>query len=378
MGRVLALPSLPWPGLMRAARLALLVAGITALALAWPIHRAQAQANPGISERDVQARRLFEQGREAYSDGRYRDAWAYFHEAYQLSGRPELLFNIGQTADRLGQEGDALRAFSMYLERLPTAPNRKDVENRVRALRDRLEASQQAQSHPPPTAAAARPAPKPDPAHPATPPAALARQQPLPTPPEITKPPREPRRGFLLRAAIGVGYRSDAINTSNTFDGIELTGSTNGFGLALDLGIGWGVLPGFAIGGGVFMDWASSPTLAADGGGETKLSFSRLTTIGPFIDWYPVRKTLGLYILGAFGLSVLAYKSAAEGMEAFEGDAYGFGFTLGTGYDFSLSRTVGLGIELRFMTAILGEAVANETTSHVITAPSLLASLTWF
>jgi|GEM_PF-3595573 len=359
----------------RMARMTLLIAG-----LALPVHGAQAQANPGLSERDVQARRLFEQGREAYSDGRYRDAWAYFHEAYQLSGRPELLFNIGQTADRLGQEGDALRAFSMYLERLPAAPNRKDVENRVRALRDRLEASQQAQSHPPPTAAPARPAPKPDPAQPATQPAVLARQQPLPTPPEITKPPREPRRGFLLRAAIGVGYRSDAINTSATIDGVNVTaeGSTSGFGLALDLGIGWGVLPGFAIGGGVFTDWASSPTLAADGGGETKLSFSRLTTIGPFIDWYPIRKTLGLYILGGFGLSVLAYKSAAEGSEAFEGDAYGFGFTLGTGYDFSLSRTVGLGIELRFMTAILGEAVANETTSHVITAPSLLASLTWF
>ncbi|HTU63997.1 MAG TPA: hypothetical protein VMF89_36275, partial [Polyangiales bacterium] len=121
---MLALPSIPWLGLLRAARLSLLITG-----LALPREGAYAQASPGVSERDVQARRLFEQGREAYSDGRYRDAWAYFHEAYQLSGRPELLFNIGQTADRLGQEGDALRAFSMYLERLPAAPNRKDVEN---------------------------------------------------------------------------------------------------------------------------------------------------------------------------------------------------------------------------------------------------------
>ena len=372
---VLALPSIPWLRLMRGARLGLLIIG-----LALPPRLAHAQANPGGSERDVQARRLFEQGREAYSDGRYRDAWAYFHEAYQLSGRPELLFNIGQTADRLGQEGDALRAFNMYLERLPAAPNRKDVQNRVRALRDRLEASQQAQNHPPPTAAPARPAPTHRAPQPAQPPAALARQPPLPTPPEITKPPREPRRGFLLRAAIGVGYRGDAISTSGTINGVEVTidGSTSGFGLALDLGVGWGVLPGFAIGGGVFLDWASSPVATDANGAETELSFSRLTTIGPFIDWYPVRKTLGLYVLGGFGLSVLATRSAEQGSLGVEGEAYGFGFTLGTGYDFSISRTIGLGIELRFMTAVLGEGGASQTTSHVITAPSLLASFTWF
>ena len=372
---MLALPFIPWLGLTRATRVGILIAGLTL-----PAHGAQAQSHPGVSERDGQARRLFEQGREAYSDGRYRDAWAYFHEAYQLSGRPELLFNIGQTADRLGQEGDALRAFSMYLERLPAAPNRKDVENRVRALHERLEASQHAQNHPPPTAAPARSASTQHTARAATPPAALTRQQPPPAAPESAKAPREPRRGLLLRAAIGIGYRGDAINASGTIDGVPVSaeGSTSGFGLALDLGVGWGVLPGFAIGGGVFLDWASSPTLAVDGNEVAELSSSRLTTIGPFIDWYPVRKTLGWYIVGGFGLSVLAYKNAAQSEERIQGDAYGFGFTLGTGYDFSLGSSVGLGIELRFMTAILGEAVENETTSHVITAPSLLASLTWF
>jgi hypothetical protein len=347
--------------------------------LALPLRSAHAQAAPpGTSERDIQARRLFEQGREAYSDGRYRDAWAYFHESYQLSGRPELLFNIGQTADRLGQEGEALRAFSMYLERLPAAPNRKDVENRVRALHDRLDASQHAQNQPPPTAAPARPVPAAR--TPASASSRLARTQTLPTPTAITPPAREPRRGFLLRAGIGVGYRGDAVSSSGTLNGIEVTadGSTSGYGLALDLGIGWGVLPGFALGGALFLDWASSPTLAADGGGELELSSTKLTTIGPFIDWYPARKTLGWYILGGLGLSVLTYKSAADAVQPIQGDAYGFGLVLGTGYDFSLSRTVGLGVELRFLTAILGEAVANETTSHVITAPSLLASLTWF
>lgn len=376
MAYVLALPSISWLGLMRAVCVSLLLAG-----LALPLPGANAQATPGVSERDVQARHLFEQGREAYSDGRYRDAWAYFHEAYQLSGRPELLFNIGQTADRLGQEGDALRAFSMYLERLPAAPNRKDVENRVRALRDRLEASQQAQNHPPPNAAPARPAPTHHTPQPTSPPAALARQQPLPTPPTLTPPPKEPRRGFLLRAAIGFGYRANAV--SGTIGGGfgESTSTVDytisGLGLALDLGVGWGVLPGFAIGGGVFVDWINSPTLAQDGAADVGVPAAQLTTIGPFIDWYPVRKTLGWYILGNLGLSVLN-QGVADGTNPLAGDAAGFGLLLGTGYEWSLSRSIGLGVELRFMTAILGGTSGGYATSHVMTAPSLLASFTWF
>jgi len=99
---------------------------------------------------DEQARAQFEEGRTAYQAGRYRDAWAKFREAYKLSGRPELLYNIGQTADRLGREEDAIKAFELYLKHTPDAANRRDVENRVRALRERVTV---AQSHPPQTAA---------------------------------------------------------------------------------------------------------------------------------------------------------------------------------------------------------------------------------
>jgi tetratricopeptide (TPR) repeat protein len=377
---VLALPSIPWLGLVlrvtRHAWLSLLLA----LSVSGPA-RAQPHEPPPVAERDVQARRLFEQGREAYNDGRYRDAWAHFHEAYQLSGRPELLFNIGQTADRLGQESDALKAFSMYLERLPAAANRKDVENRVRALRDRVDASQARSQQQPvvvaPPRQPPRQAPAPVPAQPSA-----TRQPPLPTPPKLaTTRPREPRRGFLLRAAIGVGQRGDAISRTTQgslfVPGSTTEYSTTGWGLALDLGVGWGVLPGFAIGGGLFLDWASSPTLLQNGS-ESQLAAARLTTIGPFLDWYPVRKTLGWYILGGFGLAVLAYKNAANNSNGISGDGYGIGVLLGTGYEFNLSTSVGLGIELRFMTAILGEAVSGQATSHLLTAPSLLASFTWF
>lgn len=377
-----ALTSIPWLGLTHSStRIGLLIAGLCLGALRSGSAHAQDNAPPAVSERDIQARRLFEQGREAYSDGRYRDAWAYFHEAYQLSGRPELLFNIGQTADRLGQASDALTAFSMYLERLPAAPNRKDVENRVRALRDRLAASQQAQNQAPPSAAAATRPAQAERREGSSAATAAAPRQPLPTPPTIAKPAKEPRRGFILRAAIGLGPRSDTISRttqSTLLDPTTVEYSASGWGLALDLGVGWGVLPGFAVGGGLFLDWAASPTLKQDGGGETELASARLTTVGPFVDWYPVRKTLGWYILGSFGLAVLSYKNTANNPNGIDGDAYGFGVTLGTGYEFNLSTSIGLGVELRFLTAVLGEAVSDQTTSHVLTSPSLLASFTWF
>src|SRR6185369_6091068 len=71
-------------------------------------------------------------------DGKYRDAWDYFRQAYLLSKRPELLYNVGQSADRLRMDREALAAFRLYLKKLPTADNRREVENRVRALEERL------------------------------------------------------------------------------------------------------------------------------------------------------------------------------------------------------------------------------------------------
>src|SRR5262245_57812820 len=83
-------------------------------------------------ESDRKARALFEQGRVAYEEGRYRDSWDYFRQAYLLSKRPEMLYNVGQSADRLRMDREALEAFRLYLARLPKAHNRREVENRVR------------------------------------------------------------------------------------------------------------------------------------------------------------------------------------------------------------------------------------------------------
>ena len=104
-------------------------------------------------EADRQARTLFEQGRAAYDEGRYRDSWDYFRQAYLLSKRPELLYNVGQSADRLRKDREALEAFRMYLAQVPKAENRREVENRVRALEQRMAEAPPMETAPPPAGA---------------------------------------------------------------------------------------------------------------------------------------------------------------------------------------------------------------------------------
>lgn len=84
---------------------------------------------------DGEARRLFEEGAEAFANGNYRVALDKFLHSHELSGRAELLFNVGLAHDRLREDALALRAFEGYLERVPDAANRAEVEGRIAELR---------------------------------------------------------------------------------------------------------------------------------------------------------------------------------------------------------------------------------------------------
>ncbi len=72
--------------------------------------------------------------RVAFEQGRYRDALDLYERAYELTGAPVLLYEIGQTADRLRLNATTLRAFQLYLQRYPDAPNHDEVKARIDAL----------------------------------------------------------------------------------------------------------------------------------------------------------------------------------------------------------------------------------------------------
>jgi tetratricopeptide (TPR) repeat protein len=125
---------------------------------------ALAQA-PSPSKAD-QAREHYQAGLRYYNLANYPPAIAEFKRAYELTGAPELLFNIGQ-AYRLGGDcGTAMRFYRNYLRETKELRNRAEVDAAV-ANCEQAEAAPPAAPAPPgapPPERAAPPAVSPTPA----------------------------------------------------------------------------------------------------------------------------------------------------------------------------------------------------------------------
>lgn len=87
------------------------------------------------TQEDAAARLLFTTAREAFAAGNYQVALERFQQAYDLSHRSALLYNIGTTLDRMRRDREALAAFERFLVEDPTSPNRSEVEARAGVLR---------------------------------------------------------------------------------------------------------------------------------------------------------------------------------------------------------------------------------------------------
>jgi tetratricopeptide (TPR) repeat protein len=93
-------------------RRALAVAAVVAITIGLGATAARAQE---LSANDQEARSLFESGRSAFAQGRYEAALSRFQEAYELSGRSALLYNIATTHDRLRHDREAIESFEAFL-----------------------------------------------------------------------------------------------------------------------------------------------------------------------------------------------------------------------------------------------------------------------
>lgn len=144
------------------------------LALA-PVASVHAQAKPATGGAratgtdDEEARTLFQLGKQAFDEARFERALKYFQDSYDLSHRPELLYNIGAVLDRLRRDREAVAAYREYLDKVPAAYNRNVVEERIRIIEGvQQQPAPAATPAPAPTpeqtAQAAAPAPAPAPA----------------------------------------------------------------------------------------------------------------------------------------------------------------------------------------------------------------------
>ena len=117
------------------------------------------------SSADKEARKLFFQGDRLYEEGKYEEAVAAFEKAYELSHRPELLFNLANAYERLGQYEEALRSLRDFEPSAPEA-DRPKIAERIKTLEARAEERRQRESEKaaaPATAAATAPSPPAEP-----------------------------------------------------------------------------------------------------------------------------------------------------------------------------------------------------------------------
>ena len=81
---------------------------------------------------ESEARALFDAGTVAYDAGRYESALSRFQEAYELTHRSLILWNIALAADRARHDELALTTYRRFLDEVPDSPQVHDI--RVRAL----------------------------------------------------------------------------------------------------------------------------------------------------------------------------------------------------------------------------------------------------
>lgn len=102
---------------------------------------AQSGERLSAAEADRRALALYEEGSAAFAREDYSTAAARFEAAFTLSPRPRILYNLGVTYDRMGIPQQAVDAYERFLHQLPNAPERTQVEERLRVLRADAEAA---------------------------------------------------------------------------------------------------------------------------------------------------------------------------------------------------------------------------------------------
>lgn len=187
-------------------------------------------AGPQPSPEEVEAaKRHFESGAEFFQRGNYTAARLEFEASYALTKYPQLLFNLGKTAEKLNQVPEAIRYLEQYLASNPSEADANEVRAKLAALRQLPGAS--------------------------SPPAAALTTQPAAAPP--SKIPPIPALALMGAGAglliVGIGLGGAALASAGSFTpGSTVPLSTYTEGKALDAaGIAFDVIGGAALAAGV-------------------------------------------------------------------------------------------------------------------------------
>ncbi len=172
--------------------------GLCLTVIALP-HSVLGQAENSAGSRE-QARQLYTKATDHFAAKRYGEALAAFTEVYNLSAKPEVLYNLGLCAEKLGDRERAIAYFELYLEELPDADDAAEVRAHLRHLNN-----EPAPEQPPPDPAPAV-APPPDAAMEEAPPIATLDRESLEPIDDEMFTDEEPQQGvFWPGVTLGVG-----------------------------------------------------------------------------------------------------------------------------------------------------------------------------
>ncbi len=110
---------------------------------------------------EERARQHFAAGRSHFEEGSYEAAITEFQQAYDLSQRPGLLYNLALAHERLARYAEAAALIRRYLAEDPDAQNRSSLERRAENLEQRAAAGQEGDDVPRDPEGSGHPAPMP-------------------------------------------------------------------------------------------------------------------------------------------------------------------------------------------------------------------------
>lgn len=159
-----------------------------------------------LSDEEERAKAHFLAGQSYYDQASYADALREFAEAYRISQRPALLYNIARCHEALERWDDAIAMLERYLAAAPDAPDRPAIEARIAHLNARkAEALRRPRRPTEPRAPSRPPAPAPATAAEAATSSAAAAAPPPPAP--------RHRRWAWIVGGLGLGALAAAVGT---------------------------------------------------------------------------------------------------------------------------------------------------------------------
>lgn len=112
----------------------------------------QPQSRPTPKTEDdkrAEAKALYDKGLSHYNLGEFDEAIKAFRAAYAVSQAPGLLFNIAQSFRLKKDYEQATYFYTTYLRLKPDAPNRADVEDRLKEMQEAIQEQKKMGAKPP-------------------------------------------------------------------------------------------------------------------------------------------------------------------------------------------------------------------------------------